>query len=221
MREMTKSPWGTPRAVRAALPPKPENVPLWETLPKRVSRSYRRSRIRNVTNSPWGMPRAVRHQQPDADPTSKYCPRCTTLKPVSAFARLKNGKLEGYCRECNRARNVEYRRTHPHAPGSRRGSHFLRTYGISIEQYDAMLDEQGGVCAICGMPETRTGRNGIVLPLAVDHDHETGIVRGLLCSTCNTGIGGLMHDVELLQLAIAYLMATQESSLPSLHDSET
>ena len=69
-----------------------------------------------------------------------------------------------------------------------------------------MHAEQGGVCAVCRKPETaRNYRTGGTLALAVDHCHETGVVRGLLCGNCNKGIGGLMHDRELLLAAINYL----------------
>ena len=73
-----------------------------------------------------------------------------------------------------------------------------RRYGITLEQYEAMLESQNGKCAIC-KGDCLTGRN-----LAVDHDHETGKVRGLLCSKCNQGLGQL-NNIELLQRAIDYL----------------
>ena len=66
----------------------------------------------------------------------------------------------------------------------------LRKYGITPEQYAQMLLDQGGVCAICGLPETRI-LHGQVCQLCVDHDHETGEVRGLLCFMCNTTLGKL------------------------------
>jgi len=72
-------------------------------------------------------------------------------------------------------------------------------YGISSEQYDEMLGRQGGKCAIC-REECRTGK-----ALAVDHDHDTGAVRGLLCRACNGAIGALDHDPEVLRAAIRYL----------------
>ena len=78
-----------------------------------------------------------------------------------------------------------------------------RKFGLSGEAYQAMLDVQGGVCAICGRPETRT-RNGRVQWLCVDHDHATGQVRGLLCHRCNTAIAQLDNS-GLLAAAIAYL----------------
>lgn len=78
-------------------------------------------------------------------------------------------------------------------------------YGISVEDYERMLSEQEERCAICGRPETALGAHGEVKRLAVDHDHETGIVRGLLCARCNVGIGLMNHDPMVLAAAIAYL----------------
>ena len=74
----------------------------------------------------------------------------------------------------------------------------LRTYGLTPEQYDAMLQSQGGVCAICGM--NRDARR-----LAVDHDHKTNKVRALLCHFCNTALGKFLDSVEILKKAILYL----------------
>lgn len=77
-----------------------------------------------------------------------------------------------------------------------------RLYGISLAEYQALLDKQGGSCGICkGPPMGRS--NGVYYH--VDHDHQTGEVRGLLCSNCNTALGLFRDDVELLQKAIAYL----------------
>lgn len=72
--------------------------------------------------------------------------------------------------------------------GNDRQYNLKRKYGMTVEQYDKLLAEQGGVCALCGEPETSTFR-GTVKMLAVDHDHGTGLVRGLLCYRCNTDLG--------------------------------
>jgi hypothetical protein len=80
-----------------------------------------------------------------------------------------------------------------------RARHLIRKYGITLEDYDVMLVAQGGGCAICGGPEPE-GQS-----LHVDHDHTTGAVRGLLCFTCNAGIGMFGHDVTVLDAAAAYL----------------
>jgi hypothetical protein len=74
-------------------------------------------------------------------------------------------------------------------------------YGITLEQYDALLEEQGGVCAICGeRPEKH---------LCVDHCHETGTVRGLLCKRCNFGLGYYKDDLRRTMGASAYLRRAQ------------
>jgi hypothetical protein len=80
-----------------------------------------------------------------------------------------------------------------------RKSHLKRKYGLTIEQYDAMLAAQAGGCAICGEPP----RDDI--ELHVDHDHTTGAVRGLLCFRCNNAIGDLREATELFEAAAAYL----------------
>ena len=79
-----------------------------------------------------------------------------------------------------------------------------KNYGVTLDWYKEQYDKQDGACAICKQPETSVIR-GKVLSLAVDHCHDTGKVRALLCSACNTGIGSLKHDRDLLQKAIAYL----------------
>lgn len=68
-----------------------------------------------------------------------------------------------------------------------------------------MLKNQGGVCAICGKPETSTHKSGTMKSLAVDHCHATGKVRGLLCSACNHGIGHLKDSKEIMRAAIKYI----------------
>ncbi len=76
--------------------------------------------------------------------------------------------------------------------------HLQRKFGITIEHYEQLLAEQDGVCAICKEPPERTR-------LAVDHDHSTGAIRGLLCSDCNTAIGLLGDDPSTIQSALTYL----------------
>lgn len=103
---------------------------------------------------------------------------------LNAQARNRNGTEEG------RSRLRTY--------------HLKQTYGLSREQYDEMVKEQDGKCALCGQPETFV-RNGKVHELNVDHDHATGAIRALLCYHCNTGIGKFRDDPELLIAALQYL----------------
>lgn len=72
-------------------------------------------------------------------------------------------------------------------------------FGLTPERYAEMRAEQGYGCAICGRPE------GGPTALAIDHDHETGQVRGLLCTQCNIGLGQFADDVDRLRAAAAYL----------------
>ncbi len=75
-----------------------------------------------------------------------------------------------------------------------------------MEQYAEMFSAQGSGCAICGSTTSRGCKNSF----HVDHDHKTGKVRGILCQTCNTGIGSLKDDTKILRLAIQYLEKSQE-----------
>jgi len=79
-----------------------------------------------------------------------------------------------------------------------------RRFGITPEKYAELFKSQNGTCAICKNPETAT-RLGKVKALSVDHCHKSGVIRGLLCSDCNTGIGKLKDDISVLQSAIQYL----------------
>lgn len=80
----------------------------------------------------------------------------------------------------------------------------LRGYGLTEEAHALLVKQQDNKCAICRQPETKTHRYGL-LPLAIDHCHETGKIRGLLCLMCNTALGKLKDSPALLRAAIAYL----------------
>lgn len=77
----------------------------------------------------------------------------------------------------------------------------LARWGITVEQYEALVAAAGGLCAVCQQPPRESKA------LCIDHDHVTGVVRGLLCQDCNLGIGQLRDDPELLDRAAAYLRA--------------
>lgn len=86
-----------------------------------------------------------------------------------------------------------------------------KRFGITGADYDAMFERQSGVCAICKQPETAKDKDGGPRMMAVDHCHETGKVRGLLCTTCNTALGGFKDSVELLEAAKNYLLSTVDT----------
>lgn len=131
---------------------------------------------------------------------TSWCPTCNKYKDISEFSRLKktyNG-LDYYCKQCKKAYNESRRE-------NRASSDRKRNYGISDEEYQALKIAQGGVCAICGQSEIRIHK-GAQMDLCVDHDHETGEVRGLLCWHCNAGLGHFRDDPQNLSAAIDYLM---------------
>jgi len=80
-----------------------------------------------------------------------------------------------------------------------RKQNLKHNYGLSLEDYDQMVENQNGVCAICG-GINKSGRR-----LVIDHDHKTGKIRGLLCNNCNIGIGNLQEDIDILSKSIIYL----------------
>lgn len=87
-----------------------------------------------------------------------------------------------------------------------RNENLKHNFGISLEQYNQMLEAQGGLCAVCGKPETaRSNRGDRAKLLSVDHDHATGAIRGLLCSKCNTALGLMNDNTSLFEKAIEYL----------------
>ena len=86
-----------------------------------------------------------------------------------------------------------------------------RNFGITAEEYYKMLEEQNGVCAICRKPESAK-HNEKIRKLAVDHDHKTGEIRGLLCSNCNTGLGGFKSSLALLHSAEDYLLNSRSAT---------
>lgn len=90
-------------------------------------------------------------------------------------------------------------------PDKVKDARLKRKYGIGIDQYNQLYEEQNGLCAICGKPETSSSRNGKIKELSVDHNHRTSAVRGLLCMACNQSLGGFKDNPEYLDNAARYL----------------
>lgn len=150
----------------------------------------------------------------DANDTSsqqikRTCTMCKVSKTLDAFTKAKNYKhgRDSRCKECRKSYQKKWASTRKKKHPYRHRKHSLkRKFGITEADYDAMLAEQGGVCAICGRrPETLKRGGKPAKFLDVDHCHTTGKVRGLLCLLCNTALGHLQHNPELLHKAIAYL----------------
>lgn len=130
----------------------------------------------------------------------KICSVCKQKKPLSQFYNRKAAKDGKYscCKVCAGEMRKKTEQKYPHYQ-----VHMQRKkrYGMSREQYEALLEKQGGKCAICRSPSP--GRKAIFF--CVDHCHETGKVRGLLCKRCNMGLGYFLDKTKLLRRAIKYL----------------
>lgn len=127
----------------------------------------------------------------------KVCSKCGIEKSVEGFHRSKKSKdgLQSACKLCQKKRlsspeNMERRQKAAWAG-------CLKKFGITEDDYNKMFNEQMGLCAICHKPDS--------IRLAVDHDHDTGLIRGLLCKKCNMGIGLLSDDPNTLVNAVFYL----------------
>ena len=129
----------------------------------------------------------------------KRCPDCEEVKPLEEFplSRSTASGRHPYCKPCHNARGKE---TVSRLYGSSRHYHLVRRYGIGADEVDRMVTEQKGLCAICREAPAEH----------VDHCHETGLVRGILCFNCNGGLGQFKDRVDILRKAIDYLERTRD-----------
>ncbi len=162
----------------------------------------------------------------------KVCRACGQEKPDTEFYKAKRNKdgLGSYCKPCHNAKTMAWAKAHPervyatgrryieahreqrqaqqrvnarryyekHGPRKIKDMSLRKLYGMTVEEYDALFKKQGGRCAICGnIPNGKA--------LAVDHDHNTGRVRGLLCDDCNLGLGKFQDSPAILAKAALYL----------------
>jgi len=139
---------------------------------------------------------------------TKTCSKCGEDKPLSKFNKdyRRNGRLLSWCKACKSEYNHKYRTEYKEQIRERgctqRANHRLQQrYGITIAKYDEKLEAQGGGCAICGATPEENGKR-----LNVDHDHETGAVRGLLCGSCNRAIGLFQDDPNIMRSAVNYMV---------------
>ncbi len=133
----------------------------------------------------------------------KRCGVCHEWKSISEFSTNGKKRHRWLCKECEAYRHREERAI---SPSRFKDTALRRIYGLTLAQYNAMLDAQGGVCKSCGKPETAIDkRDGKLLYLAVDHCHRTGVIRGLLCRGCNAALGQLQEDPERMRALAAYI----------------
>lgn len=126
---------------------------------------------------------AIQQAKP-IDPNGRTCSRCGAVGDFHKFS-----KICGYfiCQDCVKIsrRRTKFKALH-------------KKYGLTESDYQEMVRAQASACKICGAVPQRG--------LFIDHDHKTGKVRGLLCSTCNLGLGSFKDDPKVLRSAITYLM---------------
>ena len=124
---------------------------------------------------------------------TKECLSCSLQRPLTAFHNRQS--------RCKPCRSKDDRQRYYEKD---RGNYLKRTYGITSEDYDEMYSEQEGCCLICGIHQSELKSR-----FCVDHDHDTGKVRGLLCNGCNNGIGKLKDNYDLLYRAADYLRSAK------------
>jgi hypothetical protein len=115
----------------------------------------------------------------------KECRSCERVLPLSSFSKRVSSAGNRYskaiCYVC---------------------LHLLRKYHLTYQEYQKLLKKQHGRCALCGSKVSGDGRTS---RLFIDHDHKTGEIRGLLCVTCNSGLGFFRENPDLLRKATEYL----------------
>lgn len=170
---------------------------------------------------------SLKHAIIYGDSLTKVCPQCNRDLPRNreifdtCISRATGAILYRSCRECTR----KYQRAHYHknpkkqlesskrwrannlerAKATDHKKHLRRKFGITPEQYNTLLEQQNHNCAICGGGD-KGGRR-----LSVDHCHGCGEIRGLLCGNCNSAIGQLGDDPQMLRDAISYLESHHEA----------
>ena len=146
----------------------------------------------------------------------KYCPSCKTNKPLSCFYKktTSTGRItvRSYCIDCGKRARDKWRKESPKDNDRNkaynkenakelRGKKLVKkywpnlTWQEALAEWNRMYEEQGGLCAF--------GHK--VKILQVDHCHETGVVRGLLCYNCNNGLGRFKDDIEVLKMTVPYI----------------
>jgi hypothetical protein len=150
--------------------------------------------------------------------SSKICSSCKLAKPINCFG-VRPEYRDGYRNQCNSCRTqstAKYlktevgsklaaanreRKKQSNPPDSERWRKLQIKYGVSRSLYESLVIKQDGKCAVCRSSDPRNNRGVLV----VDHCHDTGRIRGLLCTPCNTAIGNLGDTLEGIEAAARYL----------------
>lgn len=146
---------------------------------------------------------------------AEYARKWRKLNPEAVAASAKRSRIKNkekvqatqrkWTQENPEKRRASYIKYYEKEKLNIREKQLLKQFGIDFVQYNLLLELQNGICAICGGGPDAKGKS-----FAVDHCHESGKIRGLLCRGCNVGIGNLKDNVDILQKAIAYLLKNKE-----------
>ena len=128
---------------------------------------------------------------------TKTCPKCGEEKPTDDFYFQRRA-----CKPCVREDQRRFRDSQPDYNHAR---NLQRRYGLSVDGYQTLLANQNFACPICEVEISNTIEYKGKRPVAVDHNHETGDVRGILCSMCNLMLGHARENTSILYRAIVYL----------------
>lgn len=123
----------------------------------------------------------------------KKCSKCKQPKEISQFGNPANKTISTYCKVCQKKINKEKKIIN-------REKLLKTNYNMSLKQYNEIFVKQNGCCAIC-----KKHQSELSITLAVDHNHETGKIRGLLCQNCNRALGHFQDNINTMQNAILYI----------------
>ena len=138
----------------------------------------------------------------------KVCSKCGKKKRVSEFGKNKQttSGISSWCKLCKCEDAKLFRKNNPElAKEQGRKLKLKFRYGLTLDEYDQMFNEQNGVCAICGQKEIVINKFGNVKRLSIDHNHKNGKVRQLLCNRCNLLVGPMENSLELVDIVLDYL----------------
>lgn len=123
---------------------------------------------------------------------TKLCRACLQELPLDSFYKSTSRTRDGFrheCKACWNKESMEYHRTNrEEILEKRKEYHYQKSYGISRDEFLSMVEEQGGKCPVCSRED-----------LVLDHCHDTGRVRGVLCNKCNQAIGNMLDNPALIR----------------------
>jgi len=155
-------------------------------------------------------------KQTNPDPPSRKCPKCNidiyyvNNRNLSMADQKKS--LCNYCKGSICGRIIPYNKgkytlTLEQRKINNRNTQLKRNFGITNDDYNKLFNEQNGKCKICGIHKNQLNKN-----LCVDHNHNSGKIRGLLCQKCNAGLGAFNDQTTIISSALNYLQSYHFSS---------